>query len=110
MRVLVESFLIYMLLVFIFFVSLEYVIMNKQIITAREFHSACVDNIENAAFDTNTIKAWEENAQKNGFNLLVKSVDGANILSPCYYVEVTYNTGIRLLGVSGEGVIQGYAR
>lgn len=110
MRMLVETFVIFVLMIFIFFVSIEYIFMNQEMIQARKFHSACIDNLENSGFQASEIIKWREKANNLGIGLVVEGVEGVERKSPCYYIKVSYVTGIALLGVEQEGVIQGYAR
>lgn len=112
MRIIIESYLIFILLIFISFTSIEYIGMNKDISTARSFHTACIDSIENSGFNQEIISKWEENAEKFGYQLKISdesSVKAAETI-PCYFVSLTYNIRLNLLGINEASTIKGYAR
>lgn len=112
MKIIVENFLILLLLLYSGFVSVEYITVNKEITTARSFHSACIDSIENSNFDSSVISKWVEKAQEYGFTLLINDISakkGEKVI-PCYYVSLNYVVSINLLGIKEESSIKGYAR
>lgn len=112
MRMILESFLVFIFLIYTCYVSAEYIAVNKEIGTARSFHAACIDSIENSGFDDGVISEWTDKADEYGFILKTKDLSVQNVdkVTPCYYITLTYNIGINLLGVHETSTIRGYAR
>lgn len=112
MRVIIESFLIFILLLFISYTAIELIVANKQVGMAQSFHTACIDSIENSNYDSGVISKWQEKATKYGFIVNVINCSKLNIdeVIPCYYVSLTYRTKMNILGVKEESTIKGYAR
>lgn len=112
MRTIIESFLIFILLLYISFLSMEYVAMNLTVEKASSFHTACIDSIENNDYDSSVINAWIEKGEKYGFDVNVVNISKLKLdeVVPCYYVSLTYNVKLNLLGIEEEATIKGYAR
>lgn len=112
MKIIIESYLIFILLIFISFISIEYISMNKDIGTARSFHSSCIDSIENSGFQQEVISKWRDNAEKFGYQLEITDLSKVKAAEtiPCYYISLTYHVKLNLLGVNEVSAIKGYAR
>ena len=112
MRMIIGTFVSLILILYITFISIESINANQGVNTANKFQSSCIESIEYSNFSLNVINQWSEKAKEYGYDLKIVdlSVSKDNIVIPCYYVTLTYNTRINLLGIKKESSIKGYAR
>lgn len=98
-----------LLLLFLVATCVFYVTSSLMIQDARNFHNTAVAKIEASEGSELIIDALREEATEKGFEL---NVEKTNLYETqqYYYVTLTYQYAIPMLGDVKSGTIEGYAR
>lgn len=111
MKILISTYLFVLVFGIIGFVSLEFVLMNRETNVARSFHELCIEKIENSYFDPGVIEDCRERAGGKGYTLTLEDSSeyiGAEKV-PVFLVRLEYNVGIPMFGIERNAFIIGYA-
>lgn len=111
MKILISTYMFVLLFGLMAFISMEFVVMNRETNLARSFHEICLEKIENSYFDPLVIEECKNSSIKNGYNLYMedKSEYIGNERVPSYFVKLEYKVNMPILGIEKNAVICGYA-
>ena len=113
MSTVIKSYIPIILIILAVLISVGIVSVAIDVQNARDYHAAVVNEIENSNHAGNVINACIEEAEENGYTLIVSSYsnssEGGNrsIISK---VVLEYEYTLGLLNVTSEHEIVGYAR
>lgn len=137
MKQIIESFVTVFLVILSVLIFVQFIGASMQIRGARQFHTACIGEIESSDFDTRVIEDCKEQARENGYTLEVVNQreeqlicaecntvaeEGDAICAGCGGNALVYLTGrlcevkmnyeieMALIHLKKGGVLYGYAR
>lgn len=110
MKILIEGFIYSIMLAFICFVSIEFVIVNKQIANAQSYYNYVKDTVEINDFEQHAMDYLVAEAKKNGYVLSFTDKESSYPIQNCYWIELAYPIRINLLGVSRSDSLSGYVK
>lgn len=137
MKQMIESFVTVFLVILSVLIFTQFIGASMQIRSARQFHTACIGEIESSDFDTQAIENCKEQARENGYTLEVVSrreeqlvcascntvaEEGTTLCSNCgedalvylngrlCEVKMEYAIDMALIQIEKGGVLYGFAR
>lgn len=111
MKILISTYLFVLLFGLMGYISIEFILMNRETNVARGFHEICVEKIENSYFDSGVIDECKRNAKEKGYNLVLEEHSetvGAETV-PSFFVKLEYKISLPLLGIQKEALVIGCA-
>lgn len=108
MRMVIEHFITFILLLFFIWIGIVYIMQNVLYSSAREFHGSVVTQVENSYFDEKVIEECKERAQRAGYELNVQVYGEENKKDA--KVTLIFRYGIPLAGIVKNYEIEGYSR
>lgn len=111
MKILLSTYIYVLIFAIIGFVSIEFLIMNRQTSFARSFHEVCIENIENSYFDPVVILDCKRKATELGYELEIKDCSDRleQEVIPRYFITLEYKAVMPFFGISEDSTVQGYA-
>lgn len=113
MSTIIKSYTVILLLIMSVLICTGIISVTVDVQNARDYHAACINEIENSNHASSVIEACKIEAAKNGYELIVTSyvndIDGINT-STISKVVLKYDYTIGLLSVNSEKEVIGYAR
>lgn len=108
MKLLIEHFITFLLLLIFIWIGMAYILQNIFYSNAREFHGSVVTQIENSYFDAGVIEDCREKAERAGYELDIVVYGEENRKD----AKVTLRFGyvIPLAGIEKKYEIEGYSR
>lgn len=108
MRILLEHFITFLLLLIFIWIGVAYILQNIMYSSAREFHGSVVTQLENSYFDTEVIEDCKQKAKKAGYDLEVFVYGEENRKDA--KVCLTFQYVVPLAGIEKNYEIEGYSR
>lgn len=108
MRMIIEHFITFLLLLIFIWVGIAYIIQNISYSSAREFHGAVVTQLENSYFDKVVIEDCKKKAEKAGYDLRIRVYGEDNKKDA--RVSLKFKYIIPLVGIEKKYEIEGYSR
>lgn len=113
MSTVIKSYLTIILIVLAVIIFAGIISVTVDVQNARDYHAACVNEIESSNHASSVIDACKTDAANNGYELIVSSykndIDGINSTT-LTKVVLKYDYTINFLNLSSEKEIVGYAR
>ncbi len=112
MKQYIETFVDVIVILFITFISLQFIYANLQIQNAKNYHHNVITQIEASDCNQNVINQCSNEAAQKGYSLSVKNCTTNNQLDErkCYYVCLTYKVPMGIVGKTKYYTAEGYAR
>lgn len=108
MRLLIEHFITFLLLLIFIWIGVAYIIQNITYSSAREFHGSVVTQLENSYFDAAVIEDCKEKAERAGYELDIMVYGEENRKDA--RVTLGFRYAIPLAGIEKKYEIEGYSR
>lgn len=102
MKILVEGFAYILLMAFILYLSLQFIIANKQIESARSYYNDVETDLQIHNFSEEKMSKMTDLAADNGYNLSFSDC------GEVYRVELKYKLNLSMVGVEPQDKISGY--
>lgn len=96
------------IIMFAFFIGMNYSYSSLATKEAREYHEDAIHQIEASHFDSDVISKCISDASKEGYTLKVTN-DGIYESSARYKVTLTYHSKVMILGIDQTHSLEGYA-
>lgn len=111
MKILLSTYIYVLMLSVLGFMSIEFLIMNRQTNLARSFHEVCVENIENSYFDLGILDKCRLEAKDLGYEITIEdcSLQLEDEKIPRYFITLKYKVEMPIFGIGEESTIKGYA-
>jgi len=111
MKILLSTYIYVLMFTIIGFVSIEFLIMNRQTSFTRSFYEVCIENIENSYFDSGVIMDCMEKASDLGYEFEITDCSGklGQEIIPRYFITLKYKAVMPFFGISEDSTIKGYA-
>ncbi len=108
MRVIIEHFITFLLLLIFIWIGIAYIIQNVLYSSAREFHGAVVTQLENSYFDEAVMEDCRRKAERAGYDLDIRIYGSGNEKDA--KVSLVFRYVIPLCGIEKTYEIEGYSR
>lgn len=108
MKMIIEHFVTFMLLLVFMWVGISYVMQNMIHTSARDYHGAVVSQLENSDYAETVILECEKKAAKNGYKLDIQRYETGYRADA--KVVLTYHYTVPIIQVTKEYSIEGYGR
>lgn len=108
MRMMIEHFITFFLLMLFIWIGVAYILQNIQYSSAREFHGAVVTQLENSYFDEEVMDYCERRAEQAGYQLTIRVYGDGDEKDAKITLAFTYV--IPLVGIRKDYKIEGYSR
>lgn len=108
MRILLEHFITFLLLLIFIWIGIAYILQNIMYSSAREFHGSVVTQLENSYFDLEVIEDCKKKAESAGYDLEVVVYGEENRKDA--KVCLTFRYVVPLAGIEKNYEIEGYSR
>ncbi len=108
MRMIIEQFITFLLLLLFIWIGMAYIMQNIQYSSAREFHGAVVTQLENSYFDEGVIDNCKKRASQAGYDLKIRVYGEGDEKDAKITLAFVYV--IPVVGIKKEYEIEGYSR
>lgn len=108
MKMIIEHFVTFMLLLVFLWVGVSYVMQNVIHTNARDYHGAIVSQLENSDYSDRVVAECEQKAREAGFGLVIQKFGTGSRQDA--KVTLTYHYTVPLVQVEKEYSIEGYGR
>lgn len=108
MRMIIEHFITFLLLLIFIWIGVAYILQNIQYSSAREFHGAVVTQLENSYFDEAVMEDCRKKAEQAGYDLKIRVYGSGNEKDA--KVSLIFRYVIPFAGIVKDYEIEGYSR
>ncbi len=108
MRMIIEHFVTFFLLLIFIWIGVAYIIQNVLYSSAREFHGAVVTQLENSYFDAQVQEDCRKKAADAGYDLKIQVYGDGDEKDA--KVSLSFKYVIPLAGIEKKYEIEGYSR
>ena len=105
----IETFVSFIIIIFIVTICSFYIYSNLIIADARNYHASIIEQIESSNGSAKVIKDCKDDAADSRYTLKIEPAEMYENKN-YYYVTIEYKYEIPVIGTISSGVIEGYAR
>lgn len=110
MKMAIETFVGVVVIAFMCLICSQFISMQLQTSTARDYHAAVIQKIENSNFDNSVIEELKTRASEDGYTLTVDTNPEGESWNRKVCVTLNYEARLDILGIKESGKLVGYAR